>query len=363
MRRTQRLAFTLLELLVVIGIIAVLLGLLLPAVQKIRVTAARLQCANNLHQIGLALHSYEGVNGRFPPAVNNWDHQTFWSPQYDFWAWRALLMPYMEEDNKLRAAEALMQVGSLPPPADPAPPWVPAGRVESFRYGWVGDSSGRYFGDGSGRYLGPFALVNRAFSCPSDARTLQPVQSEGFTVALSSYLGVNGVDLYAWSTAPTGPGDFRGVLVATNKYEAGTGGQQSILSNRGTRWAEITDGMSKTLLVGERPPGHSLDFGWCYAYGWGQDACGTLDSTLGVNEVNLHLSGIQEIDACPDGPYSFGPGRIADPCAQFHFYSLHGYGANFLFADGSVHFLSYGIEKQVLRALASMNGGEVVELP
>jgi prepilin-type N-terminal cleavage/methylation domain-containing protein len=300
MRRTQRLAFTLIELLVVIAISTVLLGLLMCAVMRVREAASRMQCANNLHQIGLALHNYEGVMGRFPPAVNNWDHLTYWSPQYDFWAWRALLMPYLEEDNKLRAAEALMQVGSLPPPADPAPSWVPPALAETFRYGWIGDSSGRYFGDGSGRYLGPFALVNPVFSCPSDARTLEPVQSWGFTVAMSSYLGVNGVDLYAWSTAPTGPGDLRGVLVATNKYLSGSGGQESILSNPGTKRAAITDGLSTTLLVGERPPGSDLNFGWCYAWGWGEDACGTIDSTLGVNEVNLHLTGIPVIDACPD---------------------------------------------------------------
>jgi prepilin-type processing-associated H-X9-DG protein len=356
MRGTQRPAFTLLELLVVFGIIALLLGLLMCAVVRVREAASRMQCANNLHQIGLALHSYEGAKRRFPPAVNNWDHLTIWPPQsqYDFWAWRALLMPYLEEDNKLRAAEALMQVGSLPPPADPAPPWVPPALAQSVRYGWVGDSSGRYFG--------PFALVNPVFSCPSDGRTLEPVESWGFTVALSSYLGVNGADLYAWSTAPTGPGDLRGVLVATNMYLSGSGGQQSILSNSGTRLAEITDGTSSTLLAGERPPGRSLDYGWCYAYGWGQDACGTLDSTLGVNEVNLHLSGIPEIDACPDGPYFFSPGQIANQCDQFHFYSLHGGGANFLFADGSVRFLSYDIDNQVLRALASMSGGEAVNV-
>jgi prepilin-type processing-associated H-X9-DG protein/prepilin-type N-terminal cleavage/methylation domain-containing protein len=355
MTRTQRRAFTLVELLVVIGIIAVLLSLLVPAVMRAREAANCIECANNLHQIGLAMHNYEVDNGHFPPGFNNWNPWTFGPPprpRYGWWSWRALLMPYMEEDNKLRWAQSLMEVGSLPPPADPAPPWAPD--PEYWRYAGVWDSSGRYFG--------PFAVVNRVFSCPSDGRTLETVQSGGFRVALSSYLGVSGTDLWAWSTTP-GPGDFPGIMVGTNKYRGDQGWSETPLSTWGTRRGQITDGLSNTLLVGERPPAHSLDYGWAYAYTTGEDGCGTIDAVLGVNEVNLHQSGVPEIDACGDGPYPFGQGKINNPCDVFHYYSPHGGGANFLFADGRVQFLSYGIDKQVMRALASMSGGEVAELP
>jgi prepilin-type processing-associated H-X9-DG protein len=181
-------------------------------------------------------------------------------------------------------------------------------------------------------------------------------------MALSSYLGINGIDLWAWSATPTGPGDLPGVMLPTNKYQTDRGKRADLLSTVGTRVAEITDGMSNTLLVGERPPGHSLDYGWAFV-DIGQDGVGTLDSTLGVNEVNLHTENVPEAKACPDGPYSFSPGRIDNPCDQFHYYSLHAGGANFLFADGSVHFLPYGIDNTTLRALASMSGGEVVALP
>jgi prepilin-type N-terminal cleavage/methylation domain-containing protein/prepilin-type processing-associated H-X9-DG protein len=354
-----RRGFTLIELVVVIAIIAVLMGLLLPAVQKVRAAAQRIQCANNLKQIGVAMSNYESTEQRLPPAVNAWLAQTYIPVRpHAFDCWRFLLLPYLEQDNLYGQAVALEQVGSLPPPTDPPWPafaqyWTPA-----YEYERIWDSSGRYFGPS-----GPFATVVPVFSCPSDPRTLQPVQSQGFKVSLSSYLGVSGTDLWAWSTTPTGPQDLRGILVPTNKLDAATGIPEIRASIEGTRLSEITDGTSTTLLVGERPPGRSLDFGLAFAC-WGQDNVGNLDSTLGVNEVNLHWTGIPEIDDCPSGPYWFRPGRVEDPCDQFHYYSLHGGGANFLFADSHVQFLSYGIDKnKVMPALATMSGGEPVDLP
>jgi prepilin-type N-terminal cleavage/methylation domain-containing protein/prepilin-type processing-associated H-X9-DG protein len=350
MSKQPRRAFTLIELLVVIAIIAVLIGLLLPTVQQVRTTAQRLQCANNLRQIGLAMQNYESAEQRLPPALNNWWPQTHIPVRpHALDCWRFLLLPYLEQNNLFLQASALEQPGSLPPPANNFGLTDPATIYEA-----IWDSSGRYFG--------PFATVVPVFSCPADGRTLQTVQSEGFATSLTSYLGVNGIDLWAWSTTPIGPQDLRGIMVPTNKYRGDWGDRDIPASMQGTRLAEVTDGTSNTLLIGERPPGHSLDFGWAFGC-WGQDAEGTLDSTLGVNEVNLHISGVPEIDACPSGPYFFSRGRIDNPCDQFHYYSLHPGGANFLRADGSVHFLGYGIANEVMRGMASMSGGEVVDLP
>src|SRR3954471_6090724 len=112
-RRRRRGAFTLVELLVVIAIIAILMGLLLPAVQKVREASARTQCANHLKQIGLALHNYEGVNKAFPPAyvtqnprADGSAHGVSYGDEYrngpTGFAWGVFLLPHLEQGNLYR---------------------------------------------------------------------------------------------------------------------------------------------------------------------------------------------------------------------------------------------------------------------
>ena len=218
----RRRAFTLIELLVVIAIIAILIGLLLPAVQKVREAAARTKCANNLKQIVLAAHLHHDATNGFPPAVR--------SPRpaepMPYLQWDVQLLPYLEQDALWRLTESEYAAVRNP-------------------------------------FLGrPHALQDRVmgtFGCPSDWRVGTAWTVERRHVAVMSYLG----------NAGTRGGLNDGVLYPGSK----------------TAIVHIQDGASNTLLVGERPPSFDLRYGWWYV-GSGQDGVGTLDSTIGAREVN-----------------------------------------------------------------------------
>ncbi len=292
----SRNGFTLIELLVVIAIIAILIGLLLPAVQKVREAAARTQCQNNLKQIGLALHNYHGDQGRLPPGVTPGPT----GEPYPYLGWLGRLLPYVEQGSLWSQAQAAYA-------EQPYNPFAPP-------------------------HLGIMTPV-RSYGCPADDRVDQPHNThQGYRVAVASYLGVLGIDY----RNPTG------VLYWGSKV----------------RLTDITDGTSGTLMVGERPPSPDFWYGWWYA-GAGQVA-GSGDTVLGARE--LRNTADQYTSGCPVGPYHFAPGRLDNQCDALHFWSLHPGGANFLFADGSVRFLSYAADP-ILPALATRAGGEVVTLP
>src|ERR1700683_2124991 len=109
MPHTSRRGFTLIELLVVIAIIAILIGLLVPAVQKVREAAARTQCQNNLHQIGVALHGYHGDYHKFPGGSHSIE-DNYW-----YWSWMAKIMPYIEQGNLFNEATHYAQTGQTGP--------------------------------------------------------------------------------------------------------------------------------------------------------------------------------------------------------------------------------------------------------
>jgi prepilin-type N-terminal cleavage/methylation domain-containing protein/prepilin-type processing-associated H-X9-DG protein len=287
--------FTLVEMLVVIAIIAILIALLLPAVQQVRDAAARTQCANNLHQIGLATHQYHDSHRVFPTGMR-WRN---WKDPYLYMGWATQLLPFLEQQ----------QLWTITQQAYQQSPWP-------FR---------------NPPHAGLSTLMP-TFVCPADPWTaqVQIAKRDKFPVALTDYLGVEGKDLETMD----------GVLFRDSQV----------------RMADITDGTSQTLLVGERPPSPDFQFGWWYA-GVGQKSTGSADVVLGVQEENIMpvFAG-----SCPPGSYSYGPGNFYNQCDMYHFWSPHtGSGAHFLFADGSVHFLGYSVAP-LMPALASRSGGEVV---
>jgi prepilin-type N-terminal cleavage/methylation domain-containing protein/prepilin-type processing-associated H-X9-DG protein len=291
-----RAGYTLIELLVAIAILALLTALTLSAVQKVRAGSERVRCQANLRQLGVALHGHHDAAGHFPSGVTG-ERPT--EPQ-PFLSWCARLLPHLGEDAMWRQVEVAFRVDrdflNDPPHAGLRTPV-------------------------------------QHFACPMDGRirSAQPVGRGRVLRAFTSYLGVVGYDASARD----------GLLFLDSAV----------------RLADVPDGMSHTLMVGERPPSADLILGWWYA-GWGQDKDGEGDMLLGARTRNRGEYG----PGCPPGPFEFKAGRFDDQCAAFHFWSPHPGGANFLFADGAVRFLRYSAN-DILPALASRNGGKAIEVP
>jgi prepilin-type processing-associated H-X9-DG protein len=289
-------------LIVVVGLFAVLLGLLLPAVQRVRAAAARAACANNLRQLGLASHSHHGQHGRLPPALKPAPSD----PLYHL-SWLARLLPDLGEGPLWQTV--LAEYAANPRPLR-RPRHTALGRVVT------------------------------AYACPADpvAREAWPLPGSDATnlVAFTSYLGNIG-----------------------RSYRTQDG---VVVPVAGVALTDITDGTANTLLAGERPPSADRLYGWWYA-ARGQGDTGSLDYVLGAAEVNgVPASYPQYRRACGGGPFGFAPPAPGDICSVFRFGSHHPGGANLAFCDGSVRFLPYSADT-ILPALATRAGGESVQLP
>lgn len=347
-RRRRQDGFTLIELLVVVAIIGVMVGLLLPAVQKVRDAAFRMRCSNNLKQIGLALHNYEGVHGQFPPAFIKTSGQqsgTAYGISYPDntwsalpgWAWGTLILPYLEQDNLYRSFRL-----DLPCWAPENLPFIRT-RVSTFLCpSATGGSDG--------------FLVERDSGDGVHGTPMTP----NIRIAHSHYVTNAGVNQpwgrstpYCYDyTVPEPVPEPTGALV-----DAING---PFYRDSRTRVADVTDGLSTTVFIGE----HSSILSnktWVGVIP-GAATCPRLD--LRPWPSNCNASG------CLVGAHS-GPDVHDHPQVIIHapnnpfghtdeMWSEHtGPGCNVLFGDGSVRFITAFINPNTWVALSTMNERDV----
>ena len=332
-----RAGFTLLELLVVIAIIAVLIGLLLPAVQKVREAASRLKCQNNLKQLALALHNYEATAGRFPAAGRgySWCYSAAGGPgetQVYNSNGLVLLLPYVEQEALFRR----FNLGEA------------SGRTDNDVA--VRNANGTLVGNpvSNGNAAAASSVVP-AFLCPTDMSTPALGRLRG------GHYGPGG----SFEGAATNY-DF---ITSDSDYSVcnnwrSSGAKRMFGENSTTRIGDVQDGLSITLMLGETTRWHvnGAAFAWAYRT-WVMTGIDPGTSDAGIN--HWHLPHVHPTWESP--PYFPVVGRLRTWWAAAG--SLHTNGCNFAFGDGSVRCLSQHTDTTTLERLCRIADGQVVTLP
>ncbi len=309
--RRRRPGFTLVELLVVIAIIGILVALLLPAVQAARESARRSQCQSNLKQLSLALIGFADVRGRYPLGVRGGTSKGY--------GWGQDLLPYLEEQSLHDLLDQAF-TGSDPP----------------------ADIMEDYFRDHDDQIIPGGDAVLAVFRCPSSELPSHVTESYDYCngYATSDYKGCNGQD-------------DRGIF-----FTEPDGLRLRPPSTR-VRPTDVTDGLSKTIAIGESAyyrsfGGQSLD--WPIWLGGSHDDETTLFKTDELAPINCGVFPKSEAGFRMPIGRDAPPGPIDDDCA----FSWHQSGAFFAFADGSVHFLSEALNEETYYHLGTKDDGEVI---
>jgi prepilin-type N-terminal cleavage/methylation domain-containing protein/prepilin-type processing-associated H-X9-DG protein len=315
--RNGRSAFTLIELLVVIAIIAILIGLLLPAVQKVREAAARTKCMNNIKQIALGMHNYHDAYGKMPKASI-----MLYGPDYTWTglAFTVTMLPYVEQP----ALYSQFTPGTGPT-----------------------DANAKYFSNANRNPGGNRLSI---YQCPSaielDSLNSSESTTTGLRMPTTHYVAIMG---------PKGKNPTTG-----KQYDVLTGGTQGGYAKQGilspvteTTLEGIPDGTSNTLMIGEQS--------WLGANGyraWSR-GCSPLITSPGSSSSDQSCGAVRNVaNGLNTVPYNASLANFNDNSLG----SNHTGGANMGMGDGSVRFLRASIDLGVLLSLASKDGGEVFTL-